>query len=84
VKVSPEDMASVERAVNDPKVVDAILKAMGHTAKKAGLNGFETVKSIHVTVEAFTIENNLLTPTLKVRRRDAAMKFQDVIEKLYQ
>ena len=34
-------------------------------------NSFETVKKIHVTLDPFTPENGLLTPTLKIRRSDS-------------
>jgi long-chain acyl-CoA synthetase len=43
---------------------------------------FETIKKITL-VEEFTIDNGLLTPTLKVRRSEAAERYRDVIEAMY-
>ena len=41
------------------------------------------VKKIHITPTQFTIENNSLTPTLKVKRPIAKQMYADVIQKLY-
>ncbi|KAG8921090.1 hypothetical protein FRC01_000420 [Tulasnella sp. 417] len=83
LNIEPSDAQAVQKAIIDPRVRDAVLAMMTKTAKKAGLNGFETVKAIHLTLEPFTIENNLLTPTFKVRRRDAAALYKEVLDGLY-
>ncbi|KAG8982468.1 hypothetical protein FRB90_006767, partial [Tulasnella sp. 427] len=83
VKIEPSDAQALQKAITDPKVAEAVLATMTTTAKKAGLNGFETVKAIHLTLDPFTIENNLLTPTFKVRRRDAAALYKEVLDGLY-
>ncbi len=44
---------------------------------------YEQVKSFALLAEPFTIENGLLTPTLKVRRNEIIKKYQDLIESLY-
>ena len=36
-------------------------------SKTAGLKGFEMVKAVHVEPTEFSVENNLMTPTFKVR-----------------
>ena len=62
--------------VNDPACmmeavrwdVDAILTEMDKEPNVQKLKGFERVKRIHVTMDAFTVENDCLTPTLKIRR----------------
>ncbi len=43
---------------------------------------FETVKKFRI-VDEFTIENGLLTPTLKVKRNIAMERFKDVIAEMY-
>jgi long-chain acyl-CoA synthetase len=43
---------------------------------------FETIKKVAL-VEEFTIDNGLLTPTLKVRRAQATERYRDVIEAMY-
>lgn len=46
-------------------------KAMETTATNLGLKGFEKVKDIFLHPEVFSIDNDLLTPTLKIKRFNA-------------
>lgn len=41
------------------------------------------MKKIHLTPVQFTIENNSLTPTLKVKRHEARKMYDEVIKKMY-
>jgi long-chain acyl-CoA synthetase len=50
--------------------------------KNAELAPFETIKGFRLLPE-FSIENGLLTPTLKVKRNIAMERFADVIEEMY-
>jgi long-chain acyl-CoA synthetase len=43
----------------------------------------ERVRRFHVAPEAFTIDNDLLTPTLKLRRHRILDRYRDDIERLY-
>ncbi len=45
---------------------------------------FERVKAVHLTLEPFSVDNGLLTPTFKVRRRDAAAFYKETLEGLYE
>lgn len=47
------------------------------------LASYETVKYWEVLPEDFTLENELLTPTLKIRRRSIHKKYADLYESLY-
>ncbi len=49
----------------------------------AHLARYETVKRYAIVPEDFTIENGLLTPTLKIRRRQIQSAYQPMIEQLY-
>jgi long-chain acyl-CoA synthetase len=44
---------------------------------------YEFVKRIHLTNEVFSVENNCLTPTMKVRRRDVQKKYKAELDALY-
>ncbi len=48
------------------------------------LASYETVKYYEVLPEDFTVENDLLTPTLKIRRRRIYARYHDLYESLYQ
>lgn len=48
-----------------------------------GLASFESIKKFAVLPEDFTIEDGLLTPTLKVKRKAVYAKYRHEIDKLY-
>eukprot|EP00644_Phytophthora_capsici_P015395 jgi/Phyca11/17052/fgenesh1_pg.PHYCAscaffold_24_\ len=60
-----------------------VLVDMDIVARADGLHGFERVKKISLTSEAFTVENDLVTPTLKPKRAKLAKHFSDVVKELY-
>jgi long-chain acyl-CoA synthetase len=47
------------------------------------LASYESIKKIYVPEEEFSIENGLLTPTMKIKRKEVEKKFSPEIEKLY-
>ena len=44
----------------------------------------EKVKKFYLIDENFSIENGLLTPTMKVKRNKVIVKYKNILEKLYQ
>ena len=66
--VNENDLAKLDEAVKDEKVIKAILDILTRDGVKHGLKGYEFVKRIFVTNELFSVENQCLTPTMKVRR----------------
>lgn len=57
---------------------------MDATAKECGLKGFEKVKKIYLESTPFSVEDGLLTPTLKIRRHDARKKYESQLQRLYE
>ena len=51
--------------------------------RKHDLRGFEIPKKIRIVSEAFSQENNLMTPTLKLIAKNIKMKYKDVIQEMY-
>ena len=47
------------------------------------LSSVEKVKKFKLIDEEFTIENGMLTPTLKLKRKKILDKYKDDLEKLY-
>jgi len=46
--------------------------------------GYEVPKKILILPEPFSPENGILTPTLKLKRREVHKHFGDMIEALYE
>ncbi|CAL8303531.1 long-chain-fatty-acid--CoA ligase 6 isoform X1 [Gadus morhua] len=61
----------------------AILEDMVRLGKASGLHSFEQVKNIYVHNEMFSIQNGLLTPTLKAKRPELREFFKGKIDDLY-
>ncbi|XP_054860761.1 long-chain-fatty-acid--CoA ligase 5 [Amphiprion ocellaris] len=74
---------SIEELCKKTEVKKAIISDMTKLGKEAGLKSFEQVKDIYLHPEQFTIENGLLTPTLKAKRAELKTLFQSQIDKLY-
>jgi len=47
------------------------------------LSGLEKVKKLHFHNEMFTVDNDLLTPTFKIKRNIAKKRFENEIGRLY-
>ncbi|XP_029925257.1 long-chain-fatty-acid--CoA ligase 6 isoform X1 [Myripristis murdjan] len=61
----------------------AILEDLVRLGKANGLHSFEQVKNIYIHNEMFSIQNGLLTPTLKAKRPELKEFFKEKIENLY-
>ncbi len=48
-----------------------------------GFPGYAQVRAVHLTLDPWTIDNGLLTPTLKVKRERLESRFGSVIQGLY-
>ncbi|KAH0789649.1 AMP-binding enzyme family protein [Histomonas meleagridis] len=63
---------------------DEILAALAVTAKKEMLRGFERIAAVALDDEPFTIENGLLTPSLKPQLHSLRNKYAGVLERVYE
>lgn len=61
----------------------AVLEDLVRLGKASGLHSFEQVKNIYIHNEMFSIENGLLTPTLKAKRPELKEFFKGKIDQLY-
>lgn len=64
-----------------PAVQSLVQKAVDDA--NAGLASFETIKHFLILDEDFSIENGLLTPTMKMKRKAITTRYRDIIESLY-
>lgn len=74
---------SFEEACKRDDIKQLIMKDLSEIGNAAKLHTFEKVADIYLSSEAFSIENDLLTPTLKSKRPKIAERFKDQIEDMY-
>ena len=67
----------------DPDLKADIIKELDTYGRKNDLKGFESPKKIHLCKEPFSTENQIVTPTMKIRRHIAKKFFEAEIKKLY-
>lgn len=65
------------------KLKNAILEDIILLGKEAGLKSFEQVRDIALHVEMFSVQNGLLTPTLKAKRTELRSHFREQTDQLY-
>jgi len=53
-------------------------------AKEYALNSLERIKAIYLTPEPFTVDNDIITPTFKIKRNIAKKVFAEQIAKMYE
>ncbi|KAH9484154.1 Long chain acyl-CoA synthetase 6, peroxisomal [Psilocybe cubensis] len=82
-KVAPEDVAALAAACKDSRVISHVESLLMKIGKQNGLKGFEIVKRVHLSLTMFSVENNTLTPTMKVRRKDAYNMYKKELDALY-
>jgi long-chain acyl-CoA synthetase len=76
----PSDLPSL---CADPAALAAVRKSMAEEGRAAQLRGFESVAAVALAPEPFSVENGLLTPTMKTKRNEARDRFRAVLDGLY-
>ncbi len=67
----------------DEKVKKLLLDEIKTKGKEGGLFGFEIPTRIHITSTLFSVDNDLLTPTFKLKRNEAKQFFLKEIKAMY-
>ncbi|ORY97924.1 hypothetical protein BCR43DRAFT_457153 [Syncephalastrum racemosum] len=75
---------SYQELCKNADVNKAVLDQLTRVGKKAQLRGFEFAKAIYLESNPFSIENEILTPTLKVKRPQAKAYYETQIAALYE
>jgi len=78
-----KDTSDLVPLINTPEFHKAVLESMLELAKVNKFSGLEKVKKIYCSQEPFTIENEILTPTMKIKRNIAKDVFKAEIDKMY-
>jgi len=75
---------SFAELVSNPALLKAVNEEMRAVGTEAKLRGFEVAKAVHLHPELFSIDNGLLTPTLKLKRDLARKVFAKQIADMYE
>ena len=80
LNVSEEE---IEKMKKDDKLIKLFVDDLDKIAQDNAFNGLEKVKYIFLDFEGFTIQNECMTPTMKIVRKKVENKFKNDIEELY-
>ncbi len=72
---------SNEQLINDPQMLEFFDDKLSNL--QIDLTPYEKIGKYTLLPEAFSIENNALTNTLKIRRKVIEIKYKDVIDEMY-
>ncbi len=70
-----------EELLNNPEVIEEIKRRIGALTEK--LPSHEQIRDLRLLVDGFTQENGMLTPTLKVRRKEVEKRFAQLVDEMY-
>ena len=80
LEISEEELVKDEE---NPKLKKIIIDDLNNLAIEANFNGLEKVKFVLLTFEGFTINNECMTPTMKIVRKKVEIRYKNRIEKLF-
>ena len=74
---------TVKDLVDNQDYKKHLLNEINSKAKEFNLTGLERIRKLHLIDYPFTVENDLMTPTYKVKRNKAKQVFQAQIDEMY-
>jgi len=78
------EFSSYDELCKNEKVNAFLLNEVKTHGKSGGLFGFEIPTKIHVSADLFSVDNDLLTPTFKLKRNEAKNFFIKQIKDMYE
>ena len=78
-----EEGKDLKEVLNHKEMHKAILNNFLELAKHNKLSGLEKIKKIYISSDPWTIDNDILTPTMKVKRNIAKNVFKKEIDEMY-
>ena len=78
---SAELQGLLEQVAQDPEVKQRIVSSVKRANE--GLSRVEAIKKIHILGREFSVEEDELTPTLKLKRKNIEAKFMETFDQLY-
>ena len=78
------DKITIEELCKNKEMENEIIKDCFEVGKLFELKGFEIPKKVRIIKEPFTPENNLMTPTLKLKSKSIKIKYINELKELYE
>ena len=66
-----------------PEIKAVVFEEMQKVANESRLVGFEKIKNIYLDHENWTVDNGMLTPTMKLKRQVSMTKYMNAINEMY-
>ena len=76
--------SSYSQVCSSKAAAELLLKELTAVGGAAKLKGFEAVKAVHLDSTQFSVDNDLMTPTFKLRRAPLLKHYKKDIEALYE
>ena len=67
-----------------PLILNHTFTQVNEKGRAGGLKSFEFAKKIHLSPVQFSVENDLTTPTFKLKRHNIAKFYKNEIDTMYQ
>ncbi len=71
----------LHRSLHDQKAEEIVLEKIAHQIRE--FPGYAKVRRVALLPEPWTVENDMLTPTLKLRRGQVLERYKVIVERLY-
>ena len=68
---------------DDEVLKKEILKEMETLGRKNDFKGFEVIKKVHLSKIPFSVDNDMATPTMKIKRPNAKKYYKKILDDLY-
>lgn len=65
------------------KIAEGVQQEMEKSGRSDGLKGFEVLKRVHLDPDAWTTDNDLMTPSFKLKRAQLKKRYEKEIEAMY-
>ena len=82
--INDVDINNCKDYFDNKDLKDEIIKEMDSHGRKFGLKGFELPKKIYLFKDKFSVENQIITPTMKIKRHIAKKIFEKQINEMYE
>jgi long-chain acyl-CoA synthetase len=82
-KVGLDPHTETKTIISRPDFNKQLIDEITAKAKEFQLSGLERIRKLHIIDYTFTVENELMTPTFKVKRANAKKRFIAELDELY-